>query len=132
MADRCSLNIYADDHQLYTRGKTNEDIQIKLNKEGKVISDWYGNSLLKVNFDKYQSMTLVPKGNVKDINNMMSNNLEIKSGYEMRLLGLTIDATLSFSSHISDKCKRASRKVGLLTRPRNLLPTRAELNMFKL
>ena len=69
MANRCSLNMYADHHQLYTRGKTNEDIQIKLNKERKVISDWYGNSLLKVNFDKYQSMTLAPKGNVKDVNN---------------------------------------------------------------
>ena len=55
----------------------------------------------------------------------MMSNIEVKSGYEVRLLGLTIDANLSFSSHISDICKRASRKVGLLTRLRNLLPTRA-------
>ena len=43
--------MYADDHQLYASGKTVEDIQNKLNKEGKVISDWYGNNLLKGNFN---------------------------------------------------------------------------------
>ena len=80
-----------------------------------MVSDWYGNNLLKGNVDKYQSMTLGPKGNVKDINIMMSNTEE-KSGSGMRLLGLTVDANLNFSSHISDICKRASRKVGVLTR----------------
>ena len=122
----CSLNMYADDHQLYTSGKTVEDIQNKLNKEGKVISDWYGNNLLKGNFDKYQFMTLGPKGNVKDYNiTMPSTNVE--SGSEMRLLGLTINANLNISSHISDICKRASRKVGVLIRLQKLLPTKAKL-----
>ena len=57
------------------------------------------------------------------------SNTEVKSGCEMRLLGLTIDANSKFSSHISDMCKRASRKV--LTRLRNLLPTRAKLKIYK-
>ena len=106
-----SLNMYADDHQLYTNGKTVEDIQNKLTKDDKVISHWYINNLLKGNFNKYQSMTRGPKGklNVKDIKITMSNT-KVKSGSEMRLLGLTIDANLNFSSHISDRCKRASRK----------------------
>ena len=76
------------------------------------------------------SITLGPKGNVKDTNIMMSN-IEVKSGSEMRLLRLTIDANLNFNSHISDICKRASRKVGVLTRLQNLLPTRAKLKTYK-
>ena len=54
-ADRCSLNMCAENHQLYTSRKTLEDIQNNLNKKDKVISDGYGINLLKGNFDKYQS-----------------------------------------------------------------------------
>ena len=46
-------------------------------------------------------------------------------------MGLTIDQNLDFSKHVSEVCKRAGRKVGVLTRLRNILSTRAKLITYK-
>ena len=38
---------------------------------------------------------------------------------------------LVFSSHISDICKKARMKVGVLIRPRNMIPREAKLQLYK-
>ena len=50
---------------------------------------------------------------------------------EWRLLGVTIDSKFSFTDHISTICKKASQRIGMLMRPRNLIPTKAKLMLFK-
>ena len=47
------------------------------------------------------------------------------------ILGVTLDDELSFSSHISDICKKASKKVGVLVRLRNMIPMKAKLQLHK-
>ena len=49
----------------------------------------------------------------------------------MKLLGVTLDDELSFSAHISDICKKASKKVGVLVRLRNMIPREAKLQLYK-
>ena len=49
----------------------------------------------------------------------------------MKLLGVTLDDELSFSTHISDICKKASKKVGVLVRLRNMIPREAKLQLHK-
>ena len=56
--------------------------------------------------------------------------LKKKGSSDLRLLGLTIDQNLDFSKHVSELCKQAGRKVGVITRLRNLLPTRAKLIIY--
>ena len=41
----------------------------------------------------------------------------------LKLLGVTFDDKLSFSTHMSDICKMASKKVGVLVRLRNMIPS---------
>ena len=50
---------------------------------------------------------------------------------DLKLLGVTLDDELSFSSHISDICKKASKKVGVLVRLRNMIPMEAKLQLYK-
>ena len=50
---------------------------------------------------------------------------------EWRLLGVTIDSKFGFTDHISTICKKASQRIGMLMRPRNLIPTKAKLMLFK-
>ena len=50
---------------------------------------------------------------------------------ELQLLGVTIDSQMDFNNHISALCKRASQKIGVLMRLRNLIPTTAKLHLFK-
>ena len=55
----------------------------------------------------------------------------IKSSPDLKLLGATLDDELSFSAHISDICKKASKKVGVLVCLRNMIPREAKLQLYK-
>ena len=56
---------------------------------------------------------------------IITNTLQIK------LLGVEIDDKLNFTSHISNICIKASQKVGVLLRLRNLIPCEAKLIIYK-
>ena len=49
----------------------------------------------------------------------------------IRLLGVNIDCQLTFKEHISEISKKASQRMGVLMRLRNLIPTTAKLQLFK-
>ena len=53
---------------------------------------------------------------------------EIKETEQIKLLGVNIDNNLNFTSHISTK---ASQKVGVLMRLKNLIPCNAKLLLYK-
>ena len=61
--------------------------------------------------------------NIKDIN--------IKSSPGIDLLGVAIDDELNFTKHINNVCIKGARKVGVLMRFKNLIPTEAKLRIFK-
>ena len=68
-------------------------------------------------------------------NNIYFSNVKIdeqviKSSPDLKLLGVTLDDELSFSTHISDICKMASKKVGVLVRLRNMIPREAKLQLY--
>ena len=50
---------------------------------------------------------------------------------EMKLLGVTFDEHLKFTSHLDELSKRISRKTGVLMRLQNLIPTLAKLRIYK-
>ena len=58
-------------------------------------------------------------------------NEEIKTVDNLKLLGVIIDSKLNFTDHISSICKKASQRIGVLMRLRNLIPTKAKLVLFK-
>ena len=70
-----------------------------------------------MNYDDKTSITV----NGKDI--MESDNLD--------LLDVTIDCGLNFNLHISNVCKKASQRIGVIMSLRNLIPTEAKLRLFK-
>ena len=127
---KCNLTMYADDHQLYSIGETSKEVEESINKEGMLITEWYENNLLLGNFEKYQAMSLGPKNITKDMQFVMSNT-EIKQDTELKLLGLTIDDNLNFTNHVGAVCKKASQKVGVLMRLRNMLSIKAKLTIYK-
>ena len=50
---------------------------------------------------------------------------------EIKLLGVQIDEKLNFTSHKGELCTKASQKVGVLVRLRNLIPCNAKLSLYK-
>ena len=58
-------------------------------------------------------------------------NDEIIKTEQIKLLGVNIDENLNFTQHISVICIKASQKVGVLMRLRNLIPCQAKLILYK-
>ena len=57
-------------------------------------------------------------------------NDEIMKTEQIMLLGVNMDENLNFTQH-SEICTKASQKVGVLMRLRNLIPCQAELILYK-
>ena len=59
------------------------------------------------------------------------NDLDIANTELIKLLGVHIDDNLNFTEHISNVFTKASQKVGVLARLRNLTPRKAQLLLYK-
>ena len=124
------LFMYADDHQLFSVAKSAKEVEHTLNEGGNNISDWYNNNLLQGNFSKYQAMSLGPRNCTKDLQ-IKINDTVVEKKSEIMLLGVTLDYQLTFSSHVSNICRKTSCQIGVLQRLRNLIPTSAKLHIAK-
>ena len=63
--------------------------------------------------------------------NIKIDGENVESKPSLKLLGVTLDSRLNYSSHISDICKKAGSKVGVLNRLTKLVPTHALLQLYK-
>ena len=114
--------MYADDHQIYEKGQDMCTVLAKLQESATLATNWYDSNLLQGNLKKYQTMSICNKS-VTCGHKMSMENL--------KLLGLTIDCGLNFDVHISNVCKKASQRIGVIMRLRNLIPTEAKLHLYK-
>ena len=55
----------------------------------------------------------------------------IRQVQEIKLLGVILFVNLQFSEHIKQICTKTSRRIGVLSRLRNLIPTTARLTIYK-
>ena len=113
------LSMYADDHQIYMKGKD-------------VYYCHKTSNLLQGNLKKYQLMNIRNKSvDYGDKTSITINGKDIMESDNLELLGVTIDGGLNFNLHISNVCKKASQRIGVIMRLRNLIPTEAKLHLFK-
>ena len=84
-----SLAMYADDHQVYSSGDRIEDVESILNNQGRCISKWYQENLLKCNQEKFQVMSLGPRHKKKEMNIDIIDN-RINSSSVIHPLGVSM------------------------------------------
>ena len=128
---KCKISMYADDHQLFVSGKSIQEVEKELNSDIENASKWYQDNFLIANKDKYQAMVIREnKPNDKEIE-VKVNEMEIEQTSSMKLLGVSIDDRLNFTEHIKNVSTRASQRVGVIFRLRNLIPTETKLLLYK-
>ena len=91
---------------------------------------WYNDDYLMVNPDKFQ-LLMINSQNDEDQASLTINAHVIESTADISLIGVNIDKHLVFSKHISELCIKASQRVGVLSRLRNLIPTEAKLLLYQ-
>ena len=110
-------------------GKDLANDKSSLNKNAEKASKWYEDNMLKGNYSKYKTMAMQNK---REITNLIMSiqGSKIESTEKLSLLGATIDNNLNFNHHI-DVYKKASQRIGVLTRLKNLVPTEAKLQFYR-
>ncbi|KAL9956009.1 hypothetical protein ACROYT_G037423, partial [Oculina patagonica] len=127
-----SLSMYADDHQIYEMGADLHSVTTKLKESAALATEWYDSNLLEGNLKKYQTMNICSNGaNQYHTDVIKIKNTEISPSNSLNLLGVTIDDKLSFRDHITTVCKKASQRIGVIMRLKNLIPTKAKLQLYK-
>ena len=102
----------------YSVGKNIENVISDL-QTNLVEVEWFKINSLKANPGKFQFMVLGSKDERSF--NIHINNVQIKNSNKVTLLGIIIDKNLTFKTHISELCRRASYKLHSLRRIRKYL-----------
>ena len=110
---------FADDNTLYSVGKIIENVISDLKTDVVGVMEWFKINSLKANPGKFQFMVLGYKDERSF--NIHINNVQIKNSNKVTLLGIIIDKNLTFKTHISELCRRASYKLHSLRRIRKYL-----------
>ena len=127
------LSVYTADHQLYTSGTNFTAVREVLAQEGQLAASQYRDNFLLSNPDNFQAMILNPRnialeGQYPDIR--VDGRVITNTDY-IKLLDVHTDCIMNFSGHISELCKKVSKKEGILLRLRNLIPCSAKLTIYK-
>ena len=124
--------MYADDYQLYVTGSDYNIASSRLQYQGKLAMSWYRDNFLHANTEKFQRLIINPRNNDSDKQTeaLQIEDQIISNTSQIKLLGVEIDDKLTFTSHISNICIKASQ-VGVLLRLRNLIPCKAKLIIYK-
>ena len=90
--------MYADDHQIYVKGKDMCTIVAKLQESATLATNWYDSNLLQGNLKKYQTMNIRNKSvNYGDKTSITVNDKDIMESDNLELLGVTIDCGRNFN-----------------------------------
>ena len=113
---------FADDNTAYSCEETMESVAIKLENNIPKILRWLKLNSMVANPSKFQVIFL----GIKEKSNLCIDiyGLSVKSGKEVKLLGVTIDHDLNFKSRIESSCQKANQKISALLRIRNYLSTK--------
>ena len=107
----CNIANYANDNTHYESSSNLDAVINNLEKSTNNLFQCFRNNHMKANADKCH---LLVAGNYEV--SAYINEFEIESSKKEKLLGISIDTTLSFEHHITSLCKKASQKLHALAR----------------
>ena len=107
---------FADDNTISAAENTIKKLISTLEQDNQAAIDWFKINEMIVNPDKFQAIVVKKYCRMKDSYALNINNQSINSESCVKLLGIEIDNTLSFSKHISTLCKKASNQLNAIGR----------------
>ena len=102
---------YADDNTPYIIDDTVEGVIKSLEEVSKKLFKWFDDNLMKSNADKCHLLV-----STNETVKIQVGNYNIANSKCEKLLGINFDHNLNFDKHVSELCKKASRKINALSR----------------
>ena len=100
---------FADDTTIYSCESNIDSVLIKLERDLQEVLEWYTANGMSANPSKFQIMFLGLKRKNKLCLNI--NGQLITQSEHVKLLGVTIDNSLKFDTHVQSICKKANKKL---------------------
>ena len=110
---------FADDTTIYACDTSIEAVIIRLESDPHRMLQWFNDSGMKANPSKFQITLLGQEDMSKLCVNI--NGLLIPSSKQVKLLGVNIDNSLKFDTHIKELCRKVNQKVHAFGRLRPFL-----------
>ena len=105
--------MYADDTSLYVTGEDVDKINTYLHNDLVNVSDWFNNNLLVVNESKTNCMLICTQQKRAKLGtdqlSICLNDVMISNVNEQNALGVIIDNSLKFDTHVNNICKKVSK-----------------------
>ena len=105
--------VFADDTKIF-RIITEDPDRVQLQTDLDSVSTWSDTWLLRLNPEKCKHLSITKKGS--SVVNYKIGDLVVEEIQEEKDLGVTIDSTLEFQTHISDKVKKANSMLAIIKR----------------
>ena len=103
---------YADDCSPFEFSGSTNDVIRKLEDDSQILIQWYRNNYLKPNPDKWHLLL----SDVDNDLNILISDKYIPNSSSQKILGVTFDNKLNFTTHITKLCKNAGQKIHALAR----------------
>ena len=121
---------FADDTNIYFESLDLFHLQKTINKELRKVRKWLESNRLAFSIDKTSFVIFHSPGKkVSDVITLKIGRKKIHRENHVRFLGVLLDATLSWKTHINLK-KKLSRTVGLFYKIRHLAPQETLLLLY--
>ena len=114
--ENSSITLFADDTSVITNDPDLTKFERNLNKNFRIIKEWFNSNLLLLNFDKTYYMRFVTKNKISNINIEYDNKMILQANF-VKFLVITVDNTLSWKQHtdtIIPKLNKACFIIGRL------------------
>ena len=117
ITDESGLYNFADDNNLSAIGDTVEEAKSTLKQQTTNVLKWFDENHLIANPEKFHLMFLLPNKTDQAVNEqLLINNTTLDGEPSISLLGMEIDNSLTFNTHISNLCKKAASQLNVLKR----------------
>ena len=130
----CLADLYADDSTFHVSGKNKPDIEHKLQSDANETNDWSIRNNLPIHYGKSTTMTLGSRYKIQQAGqlNITIDDVQLKPVSSQKLLGIHIDETLSWNSHIDYLCSIISSQITLLKQLSHYVPENVQKFLSKL
>ena len=105
---------YGDDNNLFSMGKNKDEIKNILCLDFKIVNDWFYENFVVLNPEKSHFMCLGKT--IDDTETLRFNDLTLKNSKEVEIVGITLDRSMDFNTHIKNIRRKAGRKLSALLR----------------
>ena len=123
--------LFADDTNIFVKGKNLCEIINMLNTELSKLSDWFSANQLSLNVTKTNCILFDNSRGHSNIQ-VMLDGIKIKQVQVIKFLGIYIDDKLTWKHHIEHLSNKISKSIGIIYKVRHTLNKKWKLNLYKI